>query len=86
MSNDISKDKKKERQDGVQDHQETESNKAEQVNLPEVATVPEAARYLRVNPKTVYEAIKNGDMPSQRVGRVIRLRREAILNWLEGGR
>ena len=89
MSNDKVKDEKKERQDDAQDHQETEIKNVatdEQVYLPEVATVPEVAKYLRVNPKTIYEAIKAGDMPSQRVGRVIRLRREAILNWLEGGR
>ena len=41
----------------------------------DVLTVPEVAEYLRVTPKTVYALVKRGDLPSFRVGRVVRCRK-----------
>lgn len=41
----------------------------------DVLTVPEVAEYLRVTPKTVYALLKRGELPSFRVGRVVRCRR-----------
>ena len=52
---------------------------------PEVLSVDEAAAFLRVNPKTLREAIARGEVPGvRRIGRVIRLSRAALLEWLRG--
>ena len=54
--------------------------------LPAVMTVDEVARLLRVNPKTVYEAVDRGEIPGvRRVGRVIRMSRDVVLRWLTEG-
>jgi excisionase family DNA binding protein len=47
--------------------------------------VEEAAALLRVNRKTFYEAVRLGKVPGViRVGRVIRISREALLTWIQG--
>ena len=51
----------------------------------DVLTVPEAATLLRLNPKTVYDAVNRGELPHQRIGRKIRLCRSALLTWLSQG-
>ena len=50
--------------------------------LSEILTVDEAAVLLRVNRKTLYEAIKLDQLPGAviRLGRTIRLRRQALLS------
>lgn len=58
---------------------------ADRPTLPPVLTVDEAARLLRVNRKTLYEAVRAGEVPGVvRVGRSIRIGREALLRWMEG--
>jgi excisionase family DNA binding protein len=53
--------------------------------LPTVLTVDEAARLLRVNRKTLYDAVRAGEVPGVvRVGRSIRIGRDALLRWMEG--
>lgn len=42
-------------------------------------TVDDAARVLRVNRKTLYDACASGDFPSKRVGMFIRIPAEALL-------
>jgi excisionase family DNA binding protein len=50
-----------------------------------VLTIDEAARLLRVNRKTLYDAVKLGRVPGVvRLGRSIRLGRAALLEWLQG--
>ncbi|MCY0997914.1 helix-turn-helix domain-containing protein [Myxococcus sp. MISCRS1] len=52
---------------------------------PEFLTVDEAAALLRVNRKTLYEAIRLGQMPGVvRVGKALRIRREAIVTSPSG--
>ena len=52
---------------------------------PEVLTVPEAAAFLRLNVKSLYKLIDENVVPFVRIGpRRIRLRRSALLAWLEG--
>jgi len=49
----------------------------------EVLTVPELARLLRVNAKTVYRLVRANRIPGvHRVGRLVRIHREAALRWL----
>lgn len=50
-----------------------------------VLTVDEAARLLRVNRKTLYDAVRQGRVPGViRLGRSIRIGRTALLGWLRG--
>ena len=53
---------------------------------PAVLTVDEVAELLRVDRKTAYAAISEGDMPGvRRLGRCIRVSRDALLQWLAEG-
>lgn len=57
--------------------------------LPEVLTVEEVARYLRVSERTVYEMVRRGRMRALRVGGrgrggAVRVTREALLRFLAG--
>lgn len=51
--------------------------------LPSMLTVDEASAFLRVNRKTVYEAVKNGSLPGAvRLGSTIRISKSALLAWM----
>jgi excisionase family DNA binding protein len=52
--------------------------------LHDVLTVDEVAALLRLNRKTVYEAIARREMPARRIGTAYRLSRSAVLDWLRG--
>jgi excisionase family DNA binding protein len=54
----------------------------EKHELPTVLTVQEAAKFLRLNVKTIYEAIEAGTFPARRIGRRIVIHRDALLDWL----
>jgi excisionase family DNA binding protein len=48
-------------------------------------TVEEAADFLRVNRKTLYEAVRLGTIPGVvRIGRNIRINRSTLLGWVQG--
>jgi excisionase family DNA binding protein len=51
-----------------------------------VLTVNALARYLKVNPGTVYRLLKAGKLPGFRVGSDWRFRREVIDRWRVGQR
>ncbi|NRD67099.1 helix-turn-helix domain-containing protein [Corallococcus exiguus] len=52
---------------------------------PSFLTVDEAAELLRVNRKTLYEAIRLGQLPGViRLGRCVRLSRATMLSWASG--
>lgn len=54
---------------------------------PMVLTVDEAAELLRVERKTLYDAIGRGEVPGvRRIGRLIRLSRNSVLEWLASGK
>jgi excisionase family DNA binding protein len=51
-----------------------------------VLTVDEAAALLRVNRKTLYEAVRLGSIPGViRIGRNIRISRSTLLGWVHQG-
>jgi excisionase family DNA binding protein len=53
---------------------------------PPVLTVDELATLLRVNRKTVYEALSRGEIPgARRIGASYRILRGAVLEWLSSG-
>ena len=47
-----------------------------------ILTIAEVAELLRVHPMTVYRMIKQGDIPSFRIGRALRFDAEQLENWL----
>ncbi|MBZ4331073.1 helix-turn-helix domain-containing protein [Corallococcus sp. AS-1-12] len=54
-------------------------------SAPSFLTVDEAAELLRVNRKTLYEAIRLGQVPGVvRLGRCVRLSRATMLSWSTG--
>jgi len=49
----------------------------------DIMTVDEAAEYLRVNRKTIYDAIKNGELPGAKSVRgTIRIHKPTVIAWL----
>lgn len=59
---------------------------ADLTGLPPILTVPELAALLRVERKTVYNLITQGDLPGvRRLGKTIRISRDAVLRWLSEG-
>jgi excisionase family DNA binding protein len=53
---------------------------------PSVMNVEELAALLRVNRKTVYEALSRGEIPgARRLGATYRILRGAVLDWLASG-
>lgn len=54
--------------------------------VPLVLTVDEAAVLLRIDRKSLYTAIRQGEIPVRRIGRSIRISREALMRWLAEGR
>jgi excisionase family DNA binding protein len=56
-------------------------------SLPEVLTVPELMALLRISRNTAYEGLRSGQIPGAvRVGKAIRVSKDAVLRWLDQGR
>ncbi len=49
----------------------------------EVLTITELSSYLKISKSTLYKLVREGKIPSQKVGRHWRFRKEAIDRWLE---
>ena len=49
----------------------------------DMLTVPEAAQMLRIGRNLAYELVARGDIPSVRIGRLIRIPRRALVRWLD---
>jgi len=54
--------------------------------LGDVLTIKELADYLKIPKSTLYKLVREGNVPSQKVGRHWRFRKEAIDRWLENTR
>ncbi|MGH7437445.1 MAG: helix-turn-helix domain-containing protein [Polyangiaceae bacterium] len=53
---------------------------------PAILTVDELADLLRVNRKTLYDALSRGEIPgARRIGVTYRIHRDAVLTWLASG-
>lgn len=50
-----------------------------------VMTLPEVARYLRVNRSTIYHLAQQGLIPASKVGRQWRFHPQVIEEWLKSG-
>jgi excisionase family DNA binding protein len=53
--------------------------------LPEVLTAREAAAILRVGRNQLYQAIARGQLSGVRIGRTIRIPKQALLDLLTSG-
>ncbi len=49
-------------------------------------TTDDVLGYLRINARTVYRLIKNGEIPAVRIGRQWRVRRRDLDSWLDSQR
>lgn len=49
----------------------------------EILTIDELAAYLKISKSTLYKLVREGKIPSQKVGRHWRFRKEAIDRWLD---
>jgi excisionase family DNA binding protein len=54
--------------------------------LPDVMTIEETAKYLRIAKSSLYKLAQEGKIPCQKVGRHWRFRKESIDRWLEENR
>ncbi len=51
--------------------------------LGDVLTIEELAAYLKIPKSTLYKLVREGKIPSQKIGRHWRFRKGAIDHWLE---
>ena len=58
---------------------------AAEAEIPLLMTVPEAAGFLRIGRNTTYDLVRCGALRSIRIGRQLRVPRDAILDFLHGG-
>jgi len=49
----------------------------------EVLTIVELSTYLKIPKSTLYKLVREGKIPSQKVGRHWRFRKQAVDRWLE---
>jgi excisionase family DNA binding protein len=57
-------------------------NKGENTMLDDVFTMHELAEYLKLNEKTAYRLVSQGDIPGFKVGGSWRFRRSEIEKWI----
>lgn len=50
----------------------------------ELLTAQEAADYLRINIKLLYKLVDSGELKAKRVGRIIRITKTALTEYLQG--
>lgn len=56
------------------------------MNTPELLTVEEIARFLKVSPQTVYYWVRRKEMPSIRIGKHLRFEPEKVLAHFQNQR
>lgn len=54
------------------------------MDVPLLLTIKEVQDITRLGRTKVYELMRDGELPVVRIGRAIRVRREALEQWLEG--
>jgi excisionase family DNA binding protein len=53
------------------------------INVEELLTVEQVQQLLKVGRTFAYSLIRSGELPSYRVGRLVRVRRRDVEHWLE---
>ena len=64
----------------------TEPKAALGQTIEPLLTVAEAASFLRIHPRTLYDWVQRGRLPCLRAGGRIRFTREMLIRWLRGER
>jgi excisionase family DNA binding protein len=54
--------------------------------LPLALTVQDAARVLRLDPRTIRGMVRSGELDGNQKGHAIRISRSSVLDWLRGKR
>ncbi len=52
-------------------------------SFPQVMTVSELSRYLRVHPSTIYKLLRRRELPAFKIGTDWRFNRQTIDRWCE---
>lgn len=52
-------------------------------SVGDVLTIEELSVYLKIPKSTLYKLVREGKIPSQKIGRHWRFRKQAIDRWLE---
>jgi excisionase family DNA binding protein len=52
-------------------------------NLPDIVTIKELVEFLKVSESTIRRAIDSGELKSFKVGKNIRIEREAVMEWIK---
>ena len=53
-----------------------------QEKRPRIMTIEELAKYLRLHKSTVYRMVRQGEIPSSKIGNQWRFRKDVIDTWL----
>lgn len=53
--------------------------------LPLILTPDDVSAFLKLGRSATYEALRTGCIPAVRVGKLWRISRDALLNWLNSG-
>lgn len=54
-----------------------------QRDFPEILTLDQAAEYLQVVPRTIQRLIERGELKASKVGRIWRIRKQDIQDYLD---
>jgi excisionase family DNA binding protein len=66
----------------MQSHDIIESSFCVNHNLAEILTVEEIGEYLRIGRSSAYNLVNQPDFPAIRIGKQIRVEREALFQWM----
>jgi len=50
--------------------------------LPAILSINETAKFMRINTKKVRDAITEGDLHAVKVGRIYRIPKESVFQWM----
>jgi excisionase family DNA binding protein len=57
-------------------------DRVDYTDIPPVMTVPEMAKILRIGRNTAYDLCITGELKNKKIGRIRRILREDLLEWL----
>lgn len=52
-------------------------------NLPDIVTIKELVDFLKISESTIRRAIDSGELKSFKLGKNIRIEREAVMEWIK---
>lgn len=52
-------------------------------SYPDIIKIEELCRMLNISKNTAYELIRSGQVPARRIGRIYRIRKIDVINFME---